>query len=81
VDDMECERIVSSLRTNRSLTDLDLSENLVGSHEQLNTVLPDITTGAEALAELLTSPHCIIQTLKLGQVLVYILYFVSSLFS
>ena len=77
VDDMECERIVSSLRTNRSLTDLDLSENLVGSHEQLNTVLPDITTGAEALAELLTSPHCIIQTLKLGQVLIYILCLLS----
>ena len=66
VDDLECERIISSLRTNRSLTDLDLSENLIGSHEQLNTVFPDITTGTEALAELLSSPLGILETLKLG---------------
>ena len=68
VDDGECERFVTALLTNRHLTELDLSENLLGSSEQLNTVLPDITTGGEALAELLSSETCVLESLKLGNI-------------
>eukprot|EP01031_Cornospumella_fuschlensis_P030219 gene30219-36515_t len=66
VDDDECQNFVDALHHNRSLTELDLSDNKVGSSENLNTVMPDIVTGGEALAELLRSQHCTLQTLKLG---------------
>jgi Ran GTPase-activating protein (RanGAP) involved in mRNA processing and transport len=66
VDDDECRDFVMSLLTNRKLKEIDLSENLVGSSENLNTVMPDLTTGGEALAELLQTQDCPLQTLKLG---------------
>jgi hypothetical protein len=66
VDDDECRDFVMSLLTNRKLKEIDLSENLVGNSENLNTVMPDLTTGGEALAELLQTPTCPLQTLKLG---------------
>ncbi len=66
VDDGECERFVTSLKTNKRLFELDLSENLLGSSENLNTVMPDTVTGGEALAELLRSEGCVLTTLKLG---------------
>jgi hypothetical protein len=62
----ECERFVTSLKTNKHLVALDLSENLIGSAENLNTVMPDLVTGGEALAELLRSSGCVLQSLKLG---------------
>lgn len=66
VDDGECERFVSALSTNRQLKEIDMSENLIGSSEQLNSVLPDIITGGEALANLLKDPKCVLATLKLS---------------
>ncbi len=64
VDDYECERFVEAIKENKSLVELDLSHNLVGSAENLNTVMPDLTTGGEALAELLRLPTCNLQILK-----------------
>jgi len=43
-----------------------LSENLIGSAENLNTVMPDLVTGGEAIADLLQSEGCVLQSLKLG---------------
>lgn len=67
VDDDECGNFVTALHQNKSLRLLDLSENKVGSNENLNTVMPDIVTGGEALAELLRSSDCPLTTLKLGE--------------
>lgn len=66
VDDDECRDFVQALEHNKNLKTLDLSENLVGSSENLNTVMPDLVTGGEALADLLSSPNCPLTTLKLG---------------
>jgi Leucine-rich repeat (LRR) protein len=38
VDDFECAAFVETLKTNNNLRDLDLSHNLLGSAEILNTV-------------------------------------------
>ena len=65
VDDFECENFVKAIRENRSLIELDLSSNLIGKAENLNTVMPELTTGAEALADLLRMPECKIKTLRL----------------
>jgi hypothetical protein len=66
VDDDECRNFVEALEKNTCLEELDLSENLVGSSENLNSVMPDITTGGEALANLLQVPTCPLKILKLG---------------
>lgn len=69
VDDDECQNFVLALHQNRCLQEIDLSDNKIGNSENLNTVLPDITTGGEALAELLESETCPLKSLKLGKVL------------
>ena len=65
VDDFECSRFVEAIRENRSLRELDLSNNKLGTAENLNTVMPDIITGGEALAELLRDSTCRLTKLKL----------------
>lgn len=66
VDDFEGERFVNSLVGNRTLKEIDLSSNLIGSAENLNTVFPDLTTATEALAELITDSDCPLETIKLA---------------
>lgn len=80
VDDDECQNFVLALHQNRCLQEIDLSDNKIGNSENLNTVLPDITTGGEALAELLESETCPLKSLKLGSSLflttiIFIIYF------
>ena len=53
VDDDECNQLMSALQINKSLTELDLSRNLIGASENLNVVKPDLVTGGEAVAEML----------------------------
>eukprot|EP00937_MAST-01D_sp_MAST-1D-sp2_P003129 g3129.t1 len=53
VDDSEARCIIEALEDNRSVTELDLSHNLLGNSEPLNTVFPDQVTGGEALAAML----------------------------
>jgi len=65
VDDYGCERFVEAIKDNKSLLELELSHNKIGSAENLNTVMPDLVTGGEALADLLRSEHCHLQSLKL----------------
>jgi len=65
VDDFEAEAFLSAVMENRSLTELDLSSNLIGGAENLNTVYPDLTTGSEALADLLRVEGIKLKTLKL----------------
>jgi Leucine-rich repeat (LRR) protein len=65
VDDYECERFVEAIKDNKSLLELELSHNKIGSAENLNTVMPDLVTGGEALADLLRSKHCHLKSLKL----------------
>lgn len=65
IDDEECSMFVISLKKNTSLRELDLSYNLIGTSENLNSVKPDLITGSEALADLLQSNTCCISTLRL----------------
>lgn len=65
VDDYECEAFVNSLKHNKSVRSLNLSYNFIGRAENLNTVMPDLTTGGEALASLLRDDGCILQMLSL----------------
>lgn len=66
VDDNECARFIECLHTNKNLTDLDISNNILGSSENLNTVMPDLTTGAEAMAELLCSKECKLKSVNVA---------------
>ncbi len=43
VDDFECERFISAIMHNRSITDLDLSYNKIGASENLNTGTHSLT--------------------------------------
>ncbi|KAF0719345.1 Aste57867_1105 [Aphanomyces stellatus] len=54
IDDGEVLAFAEALCTNKSCHVLDLSRNLIGTNEALNVVQPDLTTGGEALAEMLT---------------------------
>lgn len=58
VDDFECGRFIEAIKQNQSLKELDLSYNKLGSAEALNTVMPDIVTGGEAIADLLRDTQC-----------------------
>ena len=66
VDDFEGAAFITALMKNKSVKEIDLSNNKLGVAENLNTVMPDITTSGEALAELLRNPNCQVQTLKLA---------------
>lgn len=66
VDDLELAAFVHRLHTNKNLTELDVSNNFVGNAENLNTVIPDVVTGAEAFATLLRLPNCALQSLNLS---------------
>ena len=56
---------MDALATNKNLTNLDMSNNLIGSDENLNVVNPDLITGGEAIAAMLSRPDCRIKTLNL----------------
>ena len=66
VDDYECEKFITSLYNNSTLTYIDLSSNKIGSAEALNVVKPNLITGGESIAELLRSSKSQLKTLKLG---------------
>ena len=66
IDDFECERFLNAIKGNMTLKELDLSNNLLGSAENLNTVMPDLITSGEALAELLRENLVALETLKLA---------------
>ena len=66
IDDFECERFLNAIKGNMVLSELDLSNNLLGSAENLNTVMPDLITSGEALAELLRENLCGLRKLQLG---------------
>jgi hypothetical protein len=66
VDDFEGERFVDALMGNSIIRELDLSHNLLGHAELLNTVRPNLVTAAEAIANLLRTPSCRLDTLKLA---------------
>jgi len=66
VDDGECEGFISALQGNSTLTEIDLSQNKLGSSEVLNTVMPDVTTGGEAIADWLRADTCALKTLILS---------------
>lgn len=66
VDDFECEAFIESVKQNKSIKELDLSNNLIGQAENLNTVMPDLITGGEAIADLLRSSGCQLEKLNLA---------------
>lgn len=53
VDDNECVNLAIAITQNTSLRTLSLSRNLIGKSELLNVVHPDLTTGGEALGDML----------------------------
>ncbi|KAF1317896.1 Leucine-rich repeat-containing protein, partial [Globisporangium splendens] len=53
VDDTELAPFAKALHTNKPLQTLDLSNNLIGSTENVNVVWPSIITGGEALVTML----------------------------
>jgi Ran GTPase-activating protein (RanGAP) involved in mRNA processing and transport len=65
VDDFECAGFIDAVKQNKSLREVDLSGNLIGKSENLNTVMPDIITGGEAIADLLRSSECNLTKLHL----------------
>ena len=66
VDDFEGERFVSCLMNNRSITEIDLSDNLLGRAEVMRAVVPDMCTCTEAFAQMLESDNCILKKLTLA---------------
>lgn len=66
VDDFEGERFVRKLMENRSITMIDLSDNLIGRAENMRSVIPDLVTCTEAFADMLSQPNCILKTLILA---------------
>jgi hypothetical protein len=63
VDDDECCSFISAIRHNNRVRDLNLSRNSIGSAENLNTVRPQYTTGAEALGQCIRSSQCSLEKL------------------
>ncbi|OQR86100.1 hypothetical protein ACHHYP_10970 [Achlya hypogyna] len=55
IDDGELVPFAEALHNNRICTTLNLSRNLIGTSEALNVVKPDLTTGGEALADMLAA--------------------------
>ncbi|OQR84608.1 hypothetical protein THRCLA_10811, partial [Thraustotheca clavata] len=55
IDDGELVPFAEALHNNRVCTTLNLSRNLIGTSEALNVVQPDLTTGGEALADMLAA--------------------------
>lgn len=66
VDDYEAAKFVTVLKTNLSLTDIDLAHNKIGAAEMRNTVNPELVTGSEAFAGLLRLSHCRVRSLNLS---------------
>lgn len=57
---------MEAISHSKCLKEVDLSNNKLGCAENLNTVMPDLVTGGEAIAELLRSPSCPLESLKLA---------------
>ena len=55
IDDFEATRFIQAIQANSHsvLEELDLTRNLLGGAEQLNTVMPELVTAGEAFAELI----------------------------
>ena len=66
VDDFEGEHFVRCLMENRSITEIDLSDNLIGRAENMRTVIADMVTCSEAFAEMLEVENCILKKLTLA---------------
>ena len=66
VDDYEGAMFIKALGENGTLTELDLSRNLIGGAEILNSVKPDLVTAVESLAELIQKPDCVLNTISLA---------------
>lgn len=66
IDDAECAHFIDVVMRNRHLKELDMSNNLLGSGENLNVVKPNFTTGGEALAELIANSKCPIEILNVS---------------
>jgi hypothetical protein len=66
VDDTECSEFFDALVGNKSLKYLDMSNNLLGKEENLNTVKPSFETGGEAIARVLAANQCALETLLIG---------------
>ncbi|CAK9252797.1 unnamed protein product [Sphagnum jensenii] len=68
IDDYECARFISCLKSNYHLRELDMSSNLLGSAEIFHgsTKIKKFTAGGMAIAEYIASKDCRLHTLKLG---------------
>lgn len=66
IDDNECCRFILSLQSDNCLNEIDMSQNKIGISENLNSINPNKTTGAEALANFLRKDYCKLTSISLG---------------
>ena len=66
VDDFEGEVFVRKLMQNKSITEIDMSDNLLGRAENLRTTMPEMVTCTEAFADMLSDKDCILKKLTLA---------------
>lgn len=64
LEDAECSMIVECLKKNRTLQELDISNNQLGKDETLNSLFPSTTTGSQSLANLLRDGGCKLKKLN-----------------
>ena len=61
-----CVSFCNSNNPDTKLQELDLTRNLLGAAEELNTVMPELVTAGEAFAELLENDTCTIKKLEIA---------------
>lgn len=67
VDDFECGRLITAIKANKALCELDLSSNKLGSTENSNNSQYSFKLGAESIADLLSdSLQCNLMHLNLS---------------
>jgi hypothetical protein len=66
IDDFEGTLLLESLKINRCIEEIDLSNNKLGQSENLNTVMPNLVTGPKTLANVLREQDCVLQRVNVS---------------
>lgn len=69
IDDLETARFITAISIRHTIQEIDLSENLLGSHEIIKLTSKrgsSLLTGGESIALLLKTPECSVKSLKLA---------------
>jgi hypothetical protein len=66
IDDNDAEKLLKALASNVTLTEVDLSNNKIGSNENRRSIQSNYVTFTEALAETIKKPYCSLEKLNLS---------------